>query len=85
MVQSISGYDAQGQRYIGFFWCIPEKTYCIILLFLQHFTAYTDANFWLRKNDSLQNGVSGPVTLIFGTDEWWINAAVYQREILNKQ
>ena len=28
MVQSASGYNAQEQRYIGFFWCIPEKTYC---------------------------------------------------------
>ena len=29
MVQSASGYDAQEQRYIGFFWCISEKTNCI--------------------------------------------------------
>ena len=50
---------------------IWEKTSKIpvILLFLQHFTAYTDTNFWHLKINSFQNSVLRPVSLILSTDE----------------
>ena len=41
----------------------------MVLLFLQHFTAYTDTNFWHLKINSSQNSVPRPVTLILSTDE----------------
>ena len=40
-----------------------------ILLFLQHFTAYTDTNFRHLKINSFQNSVPRPVSLILSTDE----------------
>ena len=33
MVQPASSNDAQEQINIGFFWCIPEKTYCTFISF----------------------------------------------------
>ena len=50
---------------------ILEKTpkIPIILLFLQHFTAYTDTIFQHLMIDSFQNSVPRPVTLILSTDE----------------
>ena len=41
----------------------------IILLFLKHFTAYIDTNFWYLKIVSFQNSVPRAVTLILSTDE----------------
>ena len=41
----------------------------MVLLFLQHFTAYTDTNFWHLKINSSQNSVPRPVTLILSMDE----------------
>ena len=39
------------------------------MLFLQHFTAYTDTNFRHLKINSFQNSVPRPVSLILSTDE----------------
>ena len=48
-----------------------EKTskILIILLFLQHITAYTDTNFQHLKINSFQNSVPRPVTQILSMDE----------------
>ena len=45
------GNDAQEQRYIGFFWCIPEETYCITTLQLSITTLQ------LRKARFIQNAI----------------------------